>query len=110
MSNQFGLFDIPVLDAPDSMKRANLNFRPANMLTVHGIRDEGEIRNGFGRHSVSCVQCIEAMLHDGYFVRISGGGMDAPEDLPLGSVKAMFFDDHNGRKQRTGLCQRTYSR
>jgi len=40
-------------------------------------------------------------------VRISGGGLDAPNDIPHGSVKAMF--DCDGRT-RTGLIQRTYER
>jgi hypothetical protein len=108
VSQQFSLFDMP---APDAMKRKALNFRPANMRTVHGIRcdvfnDDGVHREG-PAYSVSVAQCVEETLVDGQFVRISGGGMDAPNDIPLGSVKAMF--DCDGRT-RTGLCQRTYKR
>jgi hypothetical protein len=112
MSQQFGLFDVAAVEAPDSAKRARLNFRPANMRTVHGVRIDGEFRRD--THSVSCVQCVEDRLLDAQFVRESGGGMDAPEDLPLGSVKAMFWDESTGISSSyprlTGLCQRTYRR
>jgi len=112
MSRQFSLFDARPVDAPDEAKRAALNFRPANMRTVHGIRDADEFRRS-GTHSVSCVRCVEDRLVDAQFVRESGGGMDAPDDLPIGSVKAMFVDEPSGvstRKRLSGLCQRTYSR
>jgi hypothetical protein len=108
VSQQFSLFDV---DAPNKIKREALRFRPANMRTVHGIRcdvfnDDGEHREGHS-YSVSCVQCVEETLVDGQFVRISGGGLDAPNDIPLGSVKTTF--DWDG-VTRTGLCQRTYER
>jgi hypothetical protein len=112
MSEQFGLFDTQAAEAPDSAKRARFNFRPANMRTVHGIRNDDEYRRT-GDHSVSCVECVENYLFDGHFVRESGGGLDAPEDLPRGSVKAMFVDETNGVssfKRMTGICQRTYAR
>jgi hypothetical protein len=108
---QFGLFDVETMPAPDAQKRARLNFRPANMRTVHGVRIDGEFRRD--THSVSCVQCVEDHLLDAQFVRESGGGMDAPEELPLGSVKAVFWDESNGAStysRLTGLCQRTYRR
>jgi hypothetical protein len=108
VSMQFGLFDVSPIDP---VRRQTLDFRPANMRTVHGIRSDVTNYDGSYRedraHSVSVALCVEETLLDGQFVRISGGGMDAPEDLPLGSVKAMF--DCDGRT-RTGICQRTYKR
>jgi hypothetical protein len=79
-------------------------IRPANMRTVHGIRIEGNPRLGY---SVSAVRCVEDKLVDDHYVRVTGGGLDAPEDLPIGSVKVMF--DSDGRRV-TGICQRTSRR
>jgi hypothetical protein len=104
MSEQFNLFEAGVVAAPTADSRARLDFRPANMRTVHGIRDDDEFRRS-GDHSVSCVRCAEDRLIDGQFVRESGGGMDAPEDLPLGSVKALLDE-----RRLIGVCQRTYKR
>ena len=63
-------------------------------------------------HSVASVECVEELLIDSWYARESGAGMDAPCDLPVGSVKA-FFTDTNGNKQYTvafGFCQRTTTR
>ncbi|RQM44551.1 hypothetical protein EHZ19_28290 [Paraburkholderia bannensis] len=112
MSTQFVLFDAQSVDALDQDKLPALNFRPANMRTVHGVRGNDEFPR-VGAYSVSCVHCVEEYLFDGQFVRESGGGMDAPEEIPIGSVKAMFVDEPAGvsyRKRLTGLCQRTHAR
>jgi len=105
--SQLALFDQQDKDVVYALAKA---IRPANMRTVHGIRDEEGSR---WQYSVSVVQCVEETLHDGQLVRISGGGMDAPEDLPTGSVKA-FFSWHDsglsGHYFATGFCQRTAAR
>lgn len=80
-----------------------MNIRPANMHLTHGLR--GSIVD----MSVSAASCIEDTLADSQMVRESGAGMDAPEDLPVGSVKA-FFNESNGSKFCFGFCQRTTSR
>ncbi|MCA8324063.1 hypothetical protein [Burkholderia cepacia] len=99
MSQQFSLFEG---DAPFSPQRGDLPaIRPANMRTAHGLRDP-KYRHG---SSVSCVWCLEETHADNHNVRLSGGGMDAPEDIPIGSVKACFWE-----RQLTGLIQRTTGR
>ncbi|MBR8376502.1 hypothetical protein KDW20_12010 [Burkholderia cenocepacia] len=99
MSEQFSLFEgISAF----SLRRGDLpEIRPANMRTSHGLHGP-KYRYGY---SVSSVQCVEETLADNHDVRVSGGGMDAPEDIPTGSVKACFWD-----RQLTGLIQRTMSR
>lgn len=99
MSEQFSLFEG---DTAFSPRRGDLPaIRPANMRTSHGLHDP-KYRYGY---SVSSVQCVEEILADNHDVRVSGGGMDAPEEIPTCSVKACFWD---GRL--TGLIQRTTSR
>lgn len=71
------------------------------MRTAHGLCDP-KYRHGY---SVSCVRCLEETHADDHNVRTSGGGMDAPEEIPTGSVKACFWE-----RQLTGLIQRTISR
>jgi hypothetical protein len=80
------------------------------MRTTHGIRDAQGSR---WHYSVSAVRCVEEALADDQFVRVSGGGMDAPEDLPIGSVKAFFnWRDSvtSGQYVAFGFCQRTSRR
>ncbi|PTE02674.1 hypothetical protein [Pandoraea apista] len=101
---QLSLFEVP---APDAIARRRLDFRPANMRTVHGIRHENRHIQSY---SVSCVECVEDRLLDESFVRISGAGMDAPDDLPIGSVKACFSDIGYPTYRLTGIIQRTYRR
>lgn len=99
MRQQFSLFEG---DAPFSPCRGDLPaIRPANMRTSHGMHDP-KYRHGY---SVSAAWCVEETHADDHNVRVSGGGMDAPEEIPVGSVKACFWD---GRL--TGLIQRTVSR
>lgn len=75
-------------------------IRPSNMRTVHRLRLSGQ---GIGEHSTSAAQCAEDSLADPWGARASGGGMDAPDELPAGSVKA-FVGMHSSRA--IGFCQR----
>lgn len=89
-----------------------IKIRPANMRTVHGIRHpEPSPRNR--PYSVSTVQCMENRTLDHLQIRETGAGMDAPEDLPVGSVKAFFDCTIHGLCPvivNIGHCQRTVSR
>lgn len=107
MQHQFALFAAE--DARVTYALAS-SIRPANMRTTHGIRGEQESR---WHYSVSAVRCVEETLADDQFVRESGGGMDAPEDIPVGSVKAFFNWQEpgvSGRYVAFGFCQRTARR
>jgi len=79
-------------------------IRPANMRTSHGLRPVLIVSM-----SVSSAMCIEDELADPLMVRESGAGMDAPEEIPVGSVKA-FFSEVRGSKYCFGFCQRTTTR
>lgn len=88
--------------------------RPANMRLTHGLRyPHVDYLNRVGMpYSVASVECVEDLLIDSWYARESGAGMDAPPELPIGSVKA-FFTDTNGNKQYNvafGFCQRTVTR
>lgn len=83
-----------------------MNIRPANMRVTHGIRN---FRRLIVDLSVSAVECVEETLADPLMVRESGSGMDAPEDIPTGSVKA-FFSEKGESKYCFGFCQRTTTR
>jgi hypothetical protein len=74
-------------------------IRPANMRTVRGIA---------GGYSVSAVRCVEDIHLDHYGTAASGSGMDAPDDLPAGSIKAWFNPPEMARY--IGHCQRTVTR
>jgi hypothetical protein len=107
MSHQFGLFDGEAQAVTYALAGT---IRPANMRTTHGIRGEQDSR---WRYSVSAVRCVEDALADDQFVRVSGGGMDAPEEMPVGSVKAFFrWQDSglSGNDIAIGFCQRTTKR
>lgn len=77
-------------------------IRPAHMRTTHGIGSGG------GDYSVSAVMVIEDVLLDHFGTASSGSGMDAPEDLPIGSIKAFFYPPE--MRQCFGFCQRTITR
>ena len=89
------------------------SIRPANMRTVHGIMNPNEPSGMFtrkrGEHSVSAVMVTEEVLADPLQCSATGSGMDAPEDLPTGSVKAFFKETCNS-KVAFGFCQRTTAR
>lgn len=87
------------------MRDTIVKIRPANMRTSHGLRGN----NISGQMSVSSVACVEDVLADPYQARESGAGMDAPSNMPAGSVKA-FFSERNGAKHYCGFCQRTAER
>ena len=78
-------------------------IRPSNMRTVHRLRELGIGELGIGEHSTSAARCAEDFLADPWGARASGGGMDAPDELPAGSVKA-FVGMHSSRA--IGFCQR----
>lgn len=84
-------------------------LRPANMRTVHGLRHTHP-RGCLGL-SVSSAECVEELLADPWMCRETGAGMDAPQDMPTGSIKAFFGDNGYGQQTRFfGLCQRTTGR
>jgi hypothetical protein len=86
-------------------------IRPANMRTTHGIQHlEGGSALPTRGYSVSAVQCVEGEHLDHLGVAASGGGMDAPEELPIGSVKAFFREHSSGGRTAFGFCQRTAQR
>ena len=76
-------------------------MRPANMRITHGLRFN---------LSVSNVECVEDKLINPWMVRETGAGMDAPAELPTGSVKAFFTELSGGRKHCFGFTQRTTPR
>lgn len=86
-------------------------IRPANMRTTHGIRHQ-EAGNSFARrgYSVSAVQCVEDQHLDHLDTASSGSGMDAPVELPIGSVKAFFSRNSSNALVAFGHCQRTVPR
>jgi hypothetical protein len=80
-------------------------IRPANMRTTHGVRHPcPKVLRGY---SVSAVQCVEDILLDHFATAISGSGMDAPVNLPVGSVKAFFNITPGDALIAFGFCQRT---
>lgn len=84
-------------------------IRPANMRTVHGVMSPNEWFDAYQArravHSVSAVMATEEVLVDPRQCAASGSGMDAPEEIPTGSVKAFF-----NKRVAFGLCQRTTPR
>jgi hypothetical protein len=84
-----------------------MEIRSANMRTAHGLRC-----NDGSQMSVSASRCIEEYHADHHFVRESGSGMDAPESLPTGSLKAFFVESsiNAGAVRFAGICQRTTTR
>lgn len=82
-----------------------MEIRPANMRRTRGL----QTKDGRFCLSVSSVACVEESLVDPWGIREGGAGMDAPEDIPTGSVKA-FFTESNGSKYCIGFCQRTTPR
>ena len=88
-----------------SITELNSKIRPANMRVSHGINSD------MGPYSVAASRFTEEYLLDHFGTAASGSGMDAPEELPVGSVKA-FFDP--SRQTGTYLCfgfwQRTIPR
>lgn len=92
----------PNYNIPDLAKA----IRPANMRTAHGLRSLGQFSL-----SVSAAHVTEDTLADPHGVAASGSGLDAPEDLPTGSVKAFFTDHGTGQFRHVfGFCQRTTRR
>lgn len=86
------------------------SIRPANMRTVHHVRyceERPYLRAGY---SVSAVQCVETTHIDPFNTAASGSGMDAPEHLPVGSIKAFFDGDDLSGWHCIGFCQRTVER
>jgi len=81
-------------------------IRPANMRRTHGLQFPSFPG---GTMTVSAVACVEDALADPIQARESGAGMDAPEELPTGSVKA-FFNGHDNARHCIGHCQRTTNR
>lgn len=82
-------------------------IRPANMRSTHGLRME----NSKLTYSTPAVLCVEGRFCDTWDCAHTGSGMDAPEDIPTGSVKAFF--ENNGSNNYTrcfGFCQRTVRR
>jgi hypothetical protein len=77
-----------------------IKIRPANMRVTHGIHQHRS-----RPYSVSATIHTEETHVDHYGTAASGSGMDAPETLPTGSIKA-FFSPPN-MKTCIGFCQRT---
>lgn len=71
-------------------------IRPANMHVVHGFRRDCDGWN----YSVSAAECVEGTLADPNHFRETGSGMDAPDEIPCGSVKAWFDTYTPGRLSR----------
>lgn len=74
-------------------------IRPSNMRITTGLRVV---------ISVSAAECVEETLSDPNLVRESGSGMDAPEWIPAGSVKAWFEPPR--MRNLIGFCQREVKR
>ena len=72
------------------------SIRPSNTRTVHGLRGAF-----LGQSSSSAAEFADC-LADVSNAAITGGGMDAPDLMPAGSVKA--FRHESGRC--IGWCQR----
>lgn len=93
-----------------------MKIRPTNMHLVHGIRDLTPVADLFAddltRNPYSCSATMVAddRRYDPFMAAESGAGMDAPSELPTGSIKAFFEYDENGRKVVFGFCQRTEQR
>lgn len=86
-------------------------IRPANMRTTHGIQHaSGSSTLPWRGYSVSAVQSVEDHHLDHLGVAASGSGMDAPDDLPVGSVKAFFNRTPGDALVAFGFCQRTVER
>lgn len=84
-----------------------MEIRPANMRRTHGL----QTKDGRFSLSVSSTAYAEERLSDPWMCRESGTGMDAPGDIPTGSVKAFFGNDGNNNYTRCfGFCQRTTER
>lgn len=80
-------------------------IRPANMRLTRGLR----VANGKTTYSTPTAMCVEGRYFDAWGCASTGAGMDAPEDIPTGSVKAFFENDGNGTRC-FGFCQRTFLR
>lgn len=76
-----------------------LNIRPANMRITTGLH---------GTLTVSAAFCVEELLADPDMVRETGAGMDAPDWMPAGSIKAFFAPPE--MKKLIGFCQREVKR
>ena len=74
-------------------------IRPSNMRTAHSLLGGGTTHT----LSVSAVACVEELHTDPYGAAVSGSGMDAPDLMPAGSVKA--FPSYLG-VHAVGFCQR----
>ncbi len=74
---------------------------PTNMRTAHGLRSIADVI------SVSAVRRVEDIHLDPFFFASSGSGMDAPEELPAGSIKAFVSGN---TPVCIGFCQRTIAR
>ena len=83
------------------------SIRPANPRTVHGLRS-----SRLGAISVSAGAAFEDTHADPFGYRLTGMGMDAPEDIPLGSLKAGFAHPFPGSPSKLCVfqCQRTKGR
>lgn len=88
-----------------SILKLHSKTRPANMRRAHGIKSDDR------PYSVAASISTEDYLLDHLGTAASGSGMDAPEDIPIGSVKA-FFDRSrgSGKEECFGFCQRTITR
>jgi len=85
------------------------SMRPANMHTTHGLIHQISSSRIHIDLSVSANRFTENFLTDPHSVASSGAGMDAPETLPSGSIKA-FFDSSKTPNLVVGFCQRTVDR
>lgn len=90
------------------------SIRPANMRRVIGLCCHrkanifSDVR--WASFNTSAALCMFGLLSDPTDAALSGGGMDAPDDLPTGSVKAFFDTLPSGSKIVVGYCQRTTTR
>lgn len=86
------------------------DIRPANMRLVHGLNSLGMRGRHIHAYSASAA---ESRTDDrfGQFdpthAAVLGAGMDAPTELPTGSVKAFIHESH---RRAIGFCQRTTTR
>ena len=76
------------------------SIRPSNTRTVHGLR------GAFLEQSSCSAAEFADHLADVSSAAVSGGGMDAPDLMPAGSIKA--FRNKSGRC--VGWCQRDIPR
>ena len=81
--------------------RAMAVIRPSNTRTVHGLRSGTPLL----QNSSSAAECCDH-LADTYDAALLGGGMDAPDQMPAGSVKAF----RNELGHCIGWCQHDVAR